>query len=337
MTIASAITKAAQMLVESCNGKKINEVSWIEQIPRARLYSSLIERRLTSLARINSFPSVFNDSIMELLCAGGKLIRPVLALCASEVTGKRHNVCVLDAAVALEMIHVSSLILDDIIDESPKRRGIGTLHKKYGYDVAIVSAGMLLLRAHRSIGETRGMRRILYDTTFKLLLGQAVETRGDVYTEKQYIRMIQFKTASLFEASMKLGAVANKLPDSVTLKLVEYGRNLGMSFQIRDDILDMIGSPHMLQKPVRMDLGKGKPTILGAKAYDSLKATPNGLAKIGKQSLVKLTMSRNILDAANQLANEYAHRAIAAVIDLKSTPGKRCLVELAEKATRRDS
>jgi geranylgeranyl pyrophosphate synthase len=93
----------------------------------------------------------------------------------------------------------------------------------------------------------------------------------------------------------------------------------------------------MLQKPVRMDLGKGKPTILGAKAYDSLKATPNGLEKIGKQSLVKLTMSRNILDAANQLANEYAHRAIAAVIDLRSTPGKRCLVELAEKATRRDS
>jgi len=274
---------------------------------------------------------------MELLCAGGKLIRPVLALCASEVTGKRHNVCALDAAVALEMIHVSSLILDDIIDESPKRRGIGSLHKKYGYDVAIVSAGMLLLRAHRSMGETREMRNILYDTTFKLLLGQAVETRGNVCTEKQYIRMIRFKTASLFEASMKLGAVANKLPDSVTLKLVEYGRNLGMAFQIRDDILDMIGSPHMLQKPVRMDLGKGKPTILGAKAYDSLKATPNGLAKIGKQSLVKLTMSSNILDAANQLANEYAHRAIAAVIDLRSTPGKRCLVELAEKATRRDS
>ena len=325
------------MLVESCNRKKMNEVSWIEQIPRARLYSSLIERRLTSLARINSFPSVFNDSIMELLCAGGKLIRPILALCASEVTGKRHNVCILDAAVALEMIHVSSLILDDIIDESPKRRGIGTLHKKYGNDVAIVSAGMLLLRAHRSIGETRGMRRILYDTTFKLLLGQAVETRGDVCTEKQYIRMIQFKTASLFEAAMKFGAMGNKLPDSVTLKLVEYGRNLGMAFQIRDDILDMIGAPHILQKPVRMDLGKDKPTILGAKAYDSLKATPNGFEKIGKQSLVKLTMSRNILDAANQLANGYAHRAIAAVIDLRSTPAKRCLVELAEKATRRDS
>lgn len=317
--------------------KQMNEVSWIKQIPRARLYSSLVERRLKSLARIQSLPSVFNDSVMELLCSGGKLIRPVLTLCASEVTGKRHNVCALDAAVALEMIHVSSLILDDIIDESPKRRGIGSLHKKYGYDVAIVSAGMLLLRAYRSTGEARKMRNILYDTTFELLLGQAVETRGDVCTEKQYIRMIQFKTASLFEASMKLGAVANKLPNSVTLKLVEYGRNLGMAFQIRDDILDMRGSPRRLQKPVRMDLLKGKPTILGAKAYDSLKTTPNGLAKISNQSLVQLTMSRNILDAANQLANEYAHRAIAAVIDLRSTPGKRCLVELAEKATRRDS
>src|SRR3989441_10197041 len=102
------------MLIESCNGKKINEVSWIEQIPRARLYSSLVERRLTSLARINSLPSVFNDSVMELLCAGGKLIRPVLAVCASEVTGNRHNVCVLDVAVSSEMIHVRSLIIDDI-------------------------------------------------------------------------------------------------------------------------------------------------------------------------------------------------------------------------------
>jgi geranylgeranyl pyrophosphate synthase len=287
------------------------------------------------MARDGSFPQVFNDALATLISARGKLIRPVLTLCASEISGRRYNSLALEAATALEMVHVSSLILDDIIDGSSRRRGVPSLHKQYGNDVAIVSAGLLLLRGLRSVGEVKRMRLIGYEAIMNLLLGQAIEARGDVNTQAQYLRMIRLKTGALFEAATRMGAAANRLAPGVTERLAAYGRNLGIAFQIRDDILDFNGSPQRLGKPVRSDIRASKPTIVLIEVCN-VSGLPRERLRSNDSYVRRLAKSNGILAHAGLLAERYAQKAADAIGNLVDTPARQCLLGLARHVTSRD-
>jgi len=283
------------------------------------------------------FPRVFNQAVEEVLNAGGKLIRPVLALCAAEINGRPYNARALDSAVALELVHVSSLILDDIIDESPKRRGIKSLHVKYGNDVAIVSAGMLLLRGLRDVAEVKRTRKIGYDAFLKLVLGQAIEARGNIRSEREYLRMIELKTATLFEAAMLIGSAAGNLGRVKTSKLINYGRAIGIAFQLKDDLLDFIGSENKLGKPIGSDFRNGKPSIVTVRLYKAPGTNRVRLSQRATLQARKSASTEEIIRQVEQLANEYSEHALAAIEDLRDTPAKRCLIELGRSICRRDS
>ena len=304
-------------------------------VPNQSRYSRAVAHHLAKLSRENSMPRVFVDALDGLFNAGGKLIRPILALCSSETTGKRFTQSVLDSAIAIEMVHVSSLILDDIIDESPRRRGIRSLHRQYGNDVAIISAGMLLMKGLKAVGEMKVMRTIGYEALRQLILGQAIETRGGVRTQNQYLRMIELKTASLFRAAMEMGAAANGLPRTVRKNLGEYGKNLGLAFQLTDDLLDFCGCATTMRKPVGTDLRHGKPTIISIRLRETLHITRSDLARRESQRLHQIAISRGITTEASQLAETYAHRAISAIVGLDETPAKSCLIAYAENLTKR--
>jgi geranylgeranyl pyrophosphate synthase len=300
---------------------------WITKVPQAKFYSRVVGRHLDNLVQENLLPQVFNEAVGELISAGGKLIRPILTLCASETTGKRFNSLALHSAVALEMLHVSSLILDDIIDESPRRRGMKSLHLKYGNDVAIVAAVMLLASSQRNLTAVKRLRAIHDEALNRVLLGQAIETRGQVQSEKQYLRMIELKTASLFVAAVRMGAAANRLPRGVTESLAEYARNLGMAFQIRDDICDLATA---LRASRKAELRPRKPTLLRIKLLGAGGGTRSEMAG------TKSPQRRNLapLRKADRLANEFCQRAIAALANLRESPAKMCLIDLARGVAR---
>jgi geranylgeranyl pyrophosphate synthase len=304
-------------------------------LPNQGRYTRAVANHLAKLSRENSMPRIFVDALDGLFNAGGKLIRPILALCSSETTGRCFTQVVLDSAIAIEMVHVSSLILDDIIDESPRRRGIRSLHRQYGNDVAIVSAGMLLLKGLKAVGEVKIIRSIGYEALRQLILGQAIESRGGVRTQNQYLRMIELKTASLFKAATEMGAAANGLPRTTRNALGEYGKNLGLAFQLTDDLLDFCGCATTMRKPVRTDVRHGKPTIVSIRLRETLHITRADLARRNLARLHQLATSTGIIAQAGRLAETYAHRAIAAIAGLDDTPAKRCLVAYAENVTKR--
>ncbi len=312
---------------------------WLDRIPRARYYSHVIDRQLTHMRTKDQFrkvfPRIFNNAMSDLLASRGKLLRPILTLCASEVGGHRFNALALHSAVAVELLHVSSLVFDDIIDRSPRRRGSPTVHKKYGTDVAILTAGMLLIRGLRDMAELKNMRRVGYDTMFKLTLGEALETRGSIRTEADYLTMIDLKTAALFEAAMRVGGVANCLGWRVNHRLAAYGRNLGMAFQLRDDVLDFFGSETKVRKPLWADFRNGKPNYLAVKLCCG-KAHHRSFLMDSPASVRQYAISKGYVAEAENLSRKYLERALAALEGLEDTPATRCLQQLADFAFTRE-
>lgn len=313
----------------------MNGEGLFDEIPKARRYARAIEHRLSSATRDHSFPKVFNEASKGLLDAGGKLLRPILTLCAAEITGKRYNASSLDAAVALELVHVSSLILDDIIDEAPLRRGRATLHAKYGNDVAIVSAGLLLLRGLKRVGENKRIRAVGYNALGELLLGQGLETRGRIQTMARYLEMIDLKTASLFSAAMEMGAVANRLGPRWVKELREYGRNLGLAFQIQDDILDFVGHETATRKRVNGRTAALRPTAVAMHLNDGEEVSHR--SRKDWSALRKRARESGAVERSRALARSYSAKAIAMSEVWPNTAAKHCLIGLTQAMMGRDS
>jgi geranylgeranyl pyrophosphate synthase len=223
---------------------------------------------------------------------------------------------------------VSSLIFDDIIDRSPTRRGLAALHRQYGNGFAIVSAGILLLRGLHTFAVDPRPSVVGHDAMLRVALGQSIESGGRVRTEPGYLRMIEMKTAALFEAAMRMGAMTVEGSRRAQARLAEYGRNLGIAFQIRDDILDFIGSAP-LQEPVGTDLRLGRPNILAIRLSRALRKTRPALARIDRKTLLRRAVSRRVLRSTTELQAQFAERAAGALTSLDDSPAKRCLIGLA--------
>jgi geranylgeranyl pyrophosphate synthase len=312
------------------------KTEWIAQVsPQTRRYHAAIQCRLNVVARMESFPEVFNRASAGLIGLRGKLLRPVLTLCAAEITGKRYSARSLDAAVALELLHVSSLILDDIIDEAPLRRGRATLHTRYGNDVAIVTAGMLLLRGLKQVGEDQRLRSVGMDAMGQLLLGQGLETRGKIGSLANYLEMINLKTAALFSAAMEIGAVTNRLGPQWAERLRAYGRHLGLAFQIQDDILDIIGQTRRVGKRVNGTVCMERPTVvtvmLGMRANGNGNGRPATLRNVRRQA-----ERLGVLRSAVALANRYVDEANEMALSWPKTPARQCLLRLTSAMMIRD-
>lgn len=236
-----------------------------------------VERLLTSIAGASSHPLV-SEPCLHLIKAGGKRVRPALVLLSSHA-GEPQRTSTDLAAAAIELVHLATLYHDDVIDETETRRGVPTAHSKWGTEVAVL-AGDYLFACGSSLGAQAGgeVPGILASAIAAVCEGEIVETAAlnDPFRSvAHYKETIRGKTATLFMAACDLGAATSGVTEAERGALASYGVNLGLAFQVIDDLLDFVGDPALIGKRPGTDLKEGvftAPLLLACERDPSLAA-----------------------------------------------------------------
>jgi geranylgeranyl diphosphate synthase, type II len=238
-------------------------------------YKNLVEDKLLTVASKVS-PAGIYDPMRYILDGGGKRIRPMLLiLCCEAVGGKAGNA--LDAAAAIEILHNFTLVHDDIMDNADTRRGRETIHKKWDRDTAILAGDGLLGYAYKSLLQTKSPRiqdiaNSFTEAIIEVCEGQSYdkefETRKKVKPD-EYIMMIDKKTSELLKCCAEIGAMIGGGTEEEISSLKQYALNIGLAFQIQDDLLDITADEKEFGKKIGGDLREGKKTFLLLKAIES--------------------------------------------------------------------
>lgn len=228
------------------------------------------------------------DPLNYIMSGGGKRIRPLVLMLSCEAFGGNFN-SALDAAVAIEILHNFTLVHDDIMDNADTRRGQVTIHKKWSVSTAILVGDELIGLSYRSLLRTESPRineivKVFTDGVIEVCEGQALdnqfETREDVYLD-EYMVMIQKKTAELLKASAVIGSIIANANHKDIKTIIDYSLNLGMAFQIQDDLLDVVANENKLGKKIGGDILEKKKTFLYLKSLEiSTKSLRNRLLKL---------------------------------------------------------
>ncbi|ALU12085.1 geranylgeranyl pyrophosphate synthase [Ignicoccus islandicus DSM 13165] len=301
-------------------------------------------------------PDILYKAAQHLPKAGGKRLRPALVILVSKALGGTLENAIYPA-LSIELMHNFTLVHDDIMDRDEKRRGIPTVHVIYGEPMAILAGDLLYAKSYEALLKSRlapdilkKMTEVLTWAAVTLAEGQALdmtfEERWDV-SEEEYMEMINKKTGSLFAASAMLGGLAANRAD-LQEQLKELGSKMGVAFQIRDDLLSLIGDESKTGKSKYNDLREGKKTLIVIKALERASSTQLETLKniLGKKdaSLDELERAFRILEETGALeyaqrkAEELAERAISIV---KSLPvvdedARNILIELIEFGIKRE-
>jgi geranylgeranyl diphosphate synthase type II len=218
-------------------------------------------------------PKNLYEPIHYILDLGGKRMRPVLTLMSAEVFDADYKKA-LPAALAVEVFHNFSLVHDDIMDDAPLRRGHETVHEKWNLNTGILSGDAMLILAYQYFEQYeplifRDLAKLFSKTALEVCEGQQwdvdFEERTDV-TIAEYLKMIQYKTAVLVAAAMKMGAIIAETSVENANLIYDFGLNLGLAFQLQDDFLDAFGNPETFGKQVGGDIIENKKTYLYLKA-----------------------------------------------------------------------
>ncbi|RTY76092.1 MULTISPECIES: polyprenyl synthetase family protein [unclassified Flavobacterium] len=218
-------------------------------------------------------PRNLYEPIRYILDLGGKRIRPVLTLMSAEIFDAPYQKA-LPAALAVEVFHNFSLVHDDIMDDAPLRRGKATVHEKWNINTGILSGDAMLILAYQYFEQYepvifRDLAKLFSKTALEVCEGQQwdvdFEERNDV-TIPEYLMMIQYKTAVLVAAAMKMGAIIAETTEENANLVYDFGLNLGLAFQLQDDFLDAFGDPETFGKQVGGDIIENKKTYLYLKA-----------------------------------------------------------------------
>ena len=224
---------------------------------------------------IKKEPATLYEPIEYILGLGGKRMRPVLTLMAAEVFDADYKKA-LPAAMAVEVFHNFSLVHDDIMDDAPLRRGKVTVHEKWNINTGILSGDAMLIIAYQYFEQYepavfRDLAKLFSKTALEVCEGQQwdvdFEERNDVAIP-QYLKMIEYKTAVLVAAAMKMGAIIAKTTEKEADLIYDFGLNLGLAFQLQDDYLDAFGDPETFGKQVGGDIIENKKTYLYLKALE---------------------------------------------------------------------
>jgi geranylgeranyl diphosphate synthase type II len=214
-------------------------------------------------------PSELYDPITYMMSLGGKRLRPVLVLMACNLY-KEEVTDALPAAIAIEVFHNFTLVHDDIMDNAPLRRGKETVYKKWSMPIAILSGDMMLIKAIDILAQTENadfkkLLTVFNKAAAEVCEGQQIdmnfETQVSV-SHEQYIEMITLKTAVLLGASLQLGALIGGASNADAEHIYEFGKNIGIAFQIQDDILDSFGETAQVGKMIGGDIAANKKTLL---------------------------------------------------------------------------
>ncbi|WP_353777341.1 polyprenyl synthetase family protein [Winogradskyella sp. 3972H.M.0a.05] len=235
-----------------------------------KVFTEYLSKYSTSKEPKNLYQPI--DYILNL---GGKRLRPVLTLMSAEVFDCDYSKA-LDAALSIEVFHNFSLVHDDIMDDAPLRRGQQTVHEKWDINTGILSGDAMLIMAYRLFENYdpevfQALAKLFSKTALEVCEGQQYdvdfETRDDVEVD-EYLKMIEYKTAVLVGAAMKMGAIVAKASNTDQEMIYEFGKNLGIAFQLQDDYLDAFGNPETFGKQVGGDIIENKKTYLYLKALE---------------------------------------------------------------------
>lgn len=295
-----------------------------------------------NLARaIRSREGALTDISGHLICGGGKRVRPMVTLLAYLAFGGKHTRDIVDIATAIELIHAATLLHDDILDGAETRRGKESAFKKFGLKSTLVAGDFLFIKAFEFAGKfDETVVQWTADACTMLTEGEILQghfNRNRAVTIEDYIEIVTRKTASLFHTGVKVGAYLAGAPSSMVDESERYGLNMGIAFQMVDDVLDVVSHADLLGKPVGIDLRDGNPSlpiIIGLKYNDeavreAFDCSNPSEAQI--QAALDAIKNGPAIREARVLAKRYAEEALKSVRKLPPSRyrnGMKTLVQL---------
>ncbi|MHC4394088.1 MAG: polyprenyl synthetase family protein [Planctomycetota bacterium] len=296
----------------------------------------LIDEQLTGCAgapELHRLLASFNSS-------SGKMLRPGLVLLAGASVGKITNEHINVAAI-VEMIHNATLLHDDVIDEGRQRRGAPTVNSLWGNESAVLLGDFLLSKAFRMCADLQPkITRIIASTAVRTCEGelrQTIQKHNWRLTEAEYIDIITEKSAALFRSSCELGAVLAGAHETQAGSLAEFGLNMGIAFQITDDLLDIVGDEGKTGKTLGSDVDKDKLTLAVIHLLRTVDENERNVVKDrlnapgrDKKTMVKMLSRFGSLKYAHSFAEKFINKALQSLADLKESKAKQALLNIAD-------
>ncbi len=285
-------------------------------------------------------PKNLYKPIVYILSLGGKKIRPILTLMATDIFGVDYKKA-FAAALTVEVFHNFTLIHDDIMDDAPLRRGYKTVHEKWDVNTGILSGDAMMILAYQYLESYdaitfKKLSQLFNKTALEVCEGQQMdidfETRNDVSIE-EYIKMISLKTSVLVATALKMGAIVAKASEEDAQKIYGFGLNLGIAFQLQDDYLDAFGNPKTFGKQVGGDIIENKKTYLYIKALELCNETEKRVlselfTSKFKNNQQKIDEVKSIFDSSGatvktkEAIKKYTHKAFE-VLNSISIPSEK--------------
>ena len=289
-------------------------------------------------------PANLYEPIQYILNLGGKRLRPVLTLMTAEIFDTNYEKA-LDAALSIEVFHNFSLVHDDIMDDAPLRRGQETVHEKWDINTGILSGDAMLILAYQLFenyeSETfSALAKLFSKTAIEVCEGQQYdidfEIRDDV-TIQDYLKMIEYKSAVLIGAAMKMGAIIAKASEEDQQSIYDFGKNLGIAFQLQDDYLDAFGDAKSFGKQTGGDIIENKKTFLFLKALEfsseeSKKQLQHLFSISAKDNNDKIASAKDIFvtsgaaKASQREIEYYTNKAFSVLNNISVTEDKKVLL-----------
>ena len=301
------------------------------------------------LQRLSSSVALINQLGNYIIGSGGKRLRPLLVLLSAGASGYRGGDHHIRLAAIVEFIHTATLLHDDVVDASELRRGRETANALFGNEASVLVGDFLYSRAFEMMVEVGSMRvmDILAGTTNIIAEGEVMQLlncHDADTTEERYMEVIRSKTAKLFEAGARLGAVIAGRPREEEEALAEYGMRLGTAFQLVDDVLDYSASSEEMGKNMGDDLAEGKPTlplihVMRTGTPEQAALVRQAIEQGGREhadAVLAAIRATGALEHATQAAWREADAAIAAVATLPASPHREAMITLARFAVERN-
>lgn len=320
---------------------------WVVLLERSSVISTKIKEDLQEVEKkiaeaCSSEQELLSEASLATLKAGGKRLRPALVLISGQV-GCYSLEKLVPAAASIELIHMASLVHDDILDGATTRRGISTVNSLWGDQVAVATGDFLFAQAFVLLAkiDNEDVDSAVCKAALALSIGELcqMQTAHNYHQGiNDYFNKIFNKTAALFSASCEIGALITGASAKETLLLADYGKNLGMAFQIYDDILDLEGSEDTLGKPIGIDLKDGTVTMPILYALEETDRDPRLCAVIENkepepqevEDAIRLILGTSAIERTRKEARKYAEKAIRAAKGISMKDARDGLAAIGE-------
>ncbi|MDP3778266.1 octaprenyl diphosphate synthase [Methylotenera sp.] len=317
-------------IIQSCID---NDMRMVDQTIRQSLHSEV---------------TLVNQVAEYIINSGGKRLRPMLVLLSAglfgEIQSQHHQL-----AAVVEFIHTATLLHDDVVDESSKRRGQSTANALFGNAASVLVGDFVYSRAFQMMVSVQNMRvmEVLSNATNVIAEGEVLQllnvNNADI-SDEAYLQVIHYKTAKLFEAATRLGAIISQASEKDEAALTAYGMHLGTAFQLIDDILDLSGNSEDIGKNLGDDLAEGKPTLplLYAMRNSNTEQSTiirNAIEQGGLEHLsevIEIVKNSGALDHVKKIAEAESVQCCSAIAHFPDSQFKQALIELADFAVKRN-